>query len=92
MLTTICSNLSDQKSVSLTAPIMLQDVDLSNNRLSGTVSNLASFCLDLRELNLSNNSLSGPLPDLLSQARMKVGLQGSVIHQQCSSCVILSVL
>ncbi|KAL3159977.1 hypothetical protein ABBQ38_010365 [Trebouxia sp. C0009 RCD-2024] len=50
---------------------MLQDVDLSNNRLSGTVSNLASFCLDLRELNLSNNSLSGPLPDLLSQARMK---------------------
>lgn len=83
--------LSDQRSMSLTPSTMPQEVDLSNNRLSGTVSNFASFCLDLRELNLSNNSLSGPLPRLYSQARMKVGLQGSVTHQPSSHHVVLLV-
>lgn len=68
-----CSKLIDYE-----ATAMLQEVDLANNRLSGTVANFISFCLDLRALDLSNNSLSGPLPYLYSQARLKVGLQGAV--------------
>lgn len=85
--------LDDQTNTSVEAFAMLQEVDLSNNRLSGTVSNLASFCLDLRELDLSNNSLSGPLPYLYSQYRMKVGLQGSMTrHTMHNGCVILLLL
>ena len=85
--------LDSQRNTAVAAFAMLQEVDLSNNRLSGTVSNLASFCIDLRELNLSNNSLSGPLPNLFSQHRMKVGLRGSLTHQKMQSgCVILLVL
>ena len=57
---------------------MLQEVDLSNNRLSGTLPNLINYCQDLMALDLSNNSLSGPLPNLVTMNRIKVSLPDSV--------------
>lgn len=51
---------------------MLQEIDLSNNGLSGTLPDLINYCQDLVALDLSNNSLSGPLPNLLTVNRIKV--------------------
>lgn len=53
---------------------MLQEMDLSNNGLSGTLPDLINYCQDLLALDLSNNSLSGPLPNLLTVNRIKVCL------------------
>ncbi len=45
---------------------MMQEVDLSNNKLTGTLPASLNLVQDLRLLDLSNNSLSGPLPTLFT--------------------------
>ncbi len=45
---------------------MVQEVDLSNNKLTGTLPASLNLVQDLRLLDLSNNSLSGPLPTLFT--------------------------
>ncbi|KAA6420956.1 MAG: adenylate cyclase [Trebouxia sp. A1-2] len=48
----------------------MQEVDLSNNELTGTLPASLDLVQDLRLLDLSNNSLSGPLPTLFSADHM----------------------
>ena len=51
---------------------MMQEVDLSSNKLTGTLPSSLSLVQDLRLLDLSNNSLSGPLPTLFTIDHMVV--------------------
>ncbi|KAL6130616.1 hypothetical protein ACLB2K_068995 [Fragaria x ananassa] len=63
------NNLLGEISPSICKLISLQYLDLSNNKLSGTIPQcLGNFSDDLRVLNLRNNSFQGILPQLYSNA------------------------
>lgn len=71
MLPLSCHQLLPVAANTIDMPVM-QEVDLSNNELTGTLPASLDLVQDLRLLDLSNNSLSGPLPTLFSADHMVV--------------------
>ena len=66
----------------------VQEVDLSNNKLSGTLPLSLGFCQDLRSMDLSNNTIEGSLPTFAATDRLQVGscnFSVCMVTQMCTS-------